>query len=225
MYNADVVLQFLRENELMWCDDCLSEKTEIIPRQQIYQVALKLAKKGMLSRNNGRCVGCGKIKITSSLNHSVSSTEKILTETTTNGPKLSVKNVIRPWYWEGNIQATLASYLAKEGYKIMAIANTASRENGKDIEAIMPDGKKLWISVKGWPEKSQNTQARHWFSQGMFDIILYRNESKDVELALAFPNSEGFPTYRNLAKRIKWFKDLAKFKIFWVSDNGTIQAE
>ena len=105
----------------------------------------------------------------------------------------------------------------------MSIANTASRESGKDIEAITPNGKTLWVSVKGWPEKSQNTQARHWFSQGLFDIILYRDESKDVELALAFP--DGFPTYNNLAKRVRWFQELAKFKIFWVSENGSVRSE
>ncbi|MBT9142916.1 MAG: hypothetical protein DDT32_01600 [Syntrophomonadaceae bacterium] len=138
-------------------------------------------------------------------------------------PKSSDNGGVRPWYWEGNIQAVLASYLAKNEYKIMSIANTASRESGKDIEAIMPEGKTLWISVKGWPEKSQNTQARHWFSQGMFDIILYRNESKDIELALAFP--DGFPTYHNLTKRIKWFQELAKFKIFWISEEGLIRSE
>jgi len=57
----------------------------------------------------------------------------------------------------------------------------------------------------------------------LFDIILYRDESKDVDLALAFP--EGFLTYLNLAKRIRWFKESAKFKIFWVSEDGTIRTE
>jgi len=76
---------------------------------------------------------------------------------------------------------------------------------------------------RGWPEKSPNTQARHWFSQALFDIILYRDESEDVELALAFP--EGFTTYHNLAKRIKWFQKVARFKIFWISKGGAIHME
>lgn len=93
-----------------------------------------------------------------------------------------------PWYWEGNIQAVLVNHLSMNGYRIVSTANTASHESGKDIEAVGADGKILWVSVKGWPEKSQNTQARHWFSQALFDIILYRNESKNVDLAVAFPD-------------------------------------
>lgn len=81
----------------------------------------------------------------------------------------------------------------------------------------------MWVSAKGWPKKSQNPQARHWFSEGLFDIIRYRDESKEVDLALAFP--EGFRTYLNLAKRIGWFKEVAKFMIFWISEEGTIRIE
>ena len=223
MANADKIIKFLRENGLAWCDDCLSDKKEITPRQQINQIGSRLSKSGLIFRDRGRCAGCGKIKIVSSLSSDISNVKTDVLETIKTEPERATNWGNRPWYWEGNIQAVLASYLAKEGDKIMAIANTASRESGKDIEAITPDGKEVWVSVKGWPEKSQNTQARHWFSQALFDIILYRDESKDVELALAFP--EGFTTYNNLTKRIKWFQQLAKFKIFWISKEGIIHVE
>ncbi len=222
MANAEVLLQFLKQNGNIWCDDCLSDKTGITPRQQINQLGCRLAKTRKLFRNRGRCTGCGKTKITNSLNPEVSEANQIKQEMMIE-PKSSDVGGVRPWYWEGNIQAVLASYLAKNEFRMMSIANTALRESGKDIEAITPEGKTLWISVKGWPEKSQNTQARHWFSQGIFNIILYRDESKDVELALAFP--DGFPTYHNLTKRIKWFQELAKFKIFWISKEGLIRTE
>jgi len=223
MANADRFMRFLKESGLAWCDDCLSAKTGITPRQQINQIGSKLRKNGLIFRDRGRCAGCRKIKIVSSLCSDISNIKKDEPKTIKTEPKRASNWGNRPWYWEGNIQAVLASYLAKEGYKIMAIANTASRESGKDIEAITPDGKEVWVSVKGWPEKSQNTQARHWFSQALFDIILYRDESKDVELALAFP--ESFTTYHNLAKRIKWFQQSAKFMIFWISEEGAIHVE
>ena len=223
MANTDKIIRFLQESELAWCDDCLSEKTGIAPRQQINQIGSRLRKSGLIFRDRGRCAGCNKIKIVSVVSSDISKIETDVQEAIKSEPKTSTNWANRPWYWEGNIQAVLASYLAKEGYKIMTIANTASRVSGKDIEAVTPDEKELWVSVKGWPEKSQNTQARHWFSQALFDIILYRDESKDVELALAFP--EGFTTYHNLSKRIKWFQQLAKFKIFWVSKERTIHVE
>lgn len=74
----------------------------------------------------------------------------------------------REWTWEGNVQSAIATHLTSRGYKISSAADTASREAGKDLEARGPDGKLLWVSVKGWPEKSVNTQARHWFFPGSF---------------------------------------------------------
>jgi len=133
----------------------------------------------------------------------------------------------RPWNWEGNVQAVVVDFLSKNGYKISQVANTAIFEKGKDIVAITPNGKTLWVSVKGWPSGTRstrpNTQARNWFSRALFDIILYRDEDPTVELALAFP--DGYTTYLNLAKRIGWFKKSTKLQIFWVSENGAIRIE
>ncbi len=215
MNNSEKVLQFLNNNQSQFCDDCLSEKTDIKPRQQIFQVCERLVQEGLIIRKKRQCSECGKDKKTNSID------SKILLDKSV--PEKMDDKPHRPWFWEGNIQQTLVTYLAKEGYKIIRVAHTDSRENGRDIEAITPDGKKLWVSVKGWPEKSSNTQARHWFSQALFDIILYRDESEDTELALAFP--DGFQTYLNLEKRIKWFKDTARFKIFWISEHGSIRIE
>lgn len=53
------------------------------------------------------------------------------------------------WFWEGNVQARVVSYLAYNGYVIRSVANTVSRKSGKDIVAIAPDGNELWGSVKG----------------------------------------------------------------------------
>jgi hypothetical protein len=215
MTNLDLILQFLKHNKLPLCDDCLSEKTGIKPRQTIYQLCSRLAKEKSVFRNSSRCSGCGKVKITNSINFNIPLDK----------PEPDQPDIVshRPWYWEGNIQAKLVSFLAKEDYKITRVADTKSRESGKDIEAITPDGKILWVSVKGWPEKTPNIQGRHWFSQALFDIILYRDESKEIELALAFP--DGFQTYLNLATRIKWFKETAKFKIFWISEQGSIRID
>ena len=147
MANLELLLQFLKQNESPWCDDCLSEKTGIKPRQTIYQLCSRLAKERSIFRNSNRCSGCGRVKITNSINPNIPLDELEREE------KYDVSR--RPWYWEGNIQANLISYLAKEDYKITTVADTKTRESGKDIEAIKPDGKILWVSVKGWPEKSR----------------------------------------------------------------------
>lgn len=106
----------------------------------------------------------------------------------------------------------LVSELDNRGYRIKSVANTESRSSGKEIVAESPEGSTLWVTVKGYPENSQYTQARHWFSQAMFDIILYRQESTKNMLAVAF--AEGFATYQNLASRVTWFQNNCNFIFF-----------
>jgi len=224
MKNTDVILQFLKQNNLALCDDCLSDKTGIKPRQQIYQICSNLGKNQLIKRKPDRCSHCGKEKIVNSFhsNNSPNQSSNLISTQLPKSPTNS-SDIEPPWYWEGNIQAALVTFLVTQGYSITRVSDTASRENGKDVEAVGPNGKKLWVSVKGWPEKSANTQARHWFSQALFDMILYRDESRDAELALAFP--DGFQTYLNLARRIQWFRDAGGFRIFWVSEKGSVRIE
>jgi len=105
------------------------------------------------------------------------------------------------------------------------VASTASHQTGIDIIAEK-DGKKLWISVKGYPQGTErtnaSTQSRHWFKQAIFDIIEYRERDKEAFLAVAFPD---FPSYRNLAKKITWLKSAAKFVYIWVKEDGSLVYE
>ena len=63
------------------------------------------------------------------------------------------------------------------------------------------------------------TQARHWFSQALFDLVLWYSENASVELALAFPNQI---TYRNLAVRVKWLLEYLGAGIYWVDESGEV---
>ncbi|MHA1838656.1 MAG: hypothetical protein ACTSVM_05825 [Candidatus Ranarchaeia archaeon] len=51
MTNAEVVLQFLRQRSSLWCDDYISDKTGITPRQQVHQLGTRLAKNWVLVRH------------------------------------------------------------------------------------------------------------------------------------------------------------------------------
>jgi hypothetical protein len=129
------------------------------------------------------------------------------------------------WYWEGNVQAALVSWLSAHGYAIRRVAHTASREAGKDVVAETPTGKTIWISVKGFPtpKGSATAQARVWFSGAVLDMALYRHENREVDLALALP--DGFPTYRNLAARCTWLREALPCRVFWVSQSGEVTEE
>jgi hypothetical protein len=89
------------------------------------------------------------------------------------------------------------------------------------------NGRELWVTVKGYPKgtskTSPSTQARHWFSHAIFDLILYRSERQDVVLAAAFPDN--FKTYQNLATRVGWLKETLPFTLFWIESDGGIRTQ
>jgi hypothetical protein len=132
----------------------------------------------------------------------------------------------RPWCWEGNVQAAVVRYLSSVGYQIEFEANTALRQQGKDIIALAPSGDTLWVSAKGYPagtvRTNPRTQARHWFSHALFDLILWHGEEQSKALALAFPEQT---TYRNLAKRAAWFLASLGACIYWVDEDGNVAAD
>lgn len=203
------------------CDDCMVKMAELSARQVSYQVCENLAAEGAISRGSHRsCIICGKIKITNWSPEAGNTASPEPVKVKKEEPASESINNARPWYWEGNVQAAVAAHLVSEGYSIRSVANTESREPGKDIIAISPDGRELWVSVKGFPENSPNTQARHWFSGAVFDLILYHGENPDVSLALGLP--DGFSTYKGLAPRVKWLQESMPFRIYWVAESGRV---
>ncbi len=118
------------------------------------------------------------------------------------------------------------TWLAKKGWTIRSAADTAAKTAGKDIVAER-NGRTLWISVKGYPRGTQKTnpptQARHWFSHAVFDLVRYRDESHSAELALGLP--DGFATYQNLAERVRWLRSHLPFTIYWVRQSGEVRLE
>jgi len=129
---------------------------------------------------------------------------------------------VRPWSWEGNVQDRIIEHLKNEGWTIERAANTATRETGKDIVAKREE-RRLWVSVKGYPEKSMNFQARHWFGGAVFDLLVYRSADPIVELGIGLPG--GFKTYTNLLPKVTWAKAQLPFFVFWVAQSGAVTVE
>ena len=214
MTNKEKILNALKLAEL--CVDCLSSATGIRPRQAVNITCRALSNDLLTVRHFGKCNHCHKAKIVNFFSKKYSPSDSLATGHVLSGD-------IKPWYWEGNVQNKVVEFLDKHGFTIRSTANTASKESGKDIVCTTPGGNELWISVKGYPESSANTQARHWFSQAIFDLILYRGEDPNAELALAFP--DGFVTYLKLLPRVMWLKQTIPFKVYWISENGTLRIE
>lgn len=205
------------------CDDCLPKVADLSRRQVAYVTCTALAAKGRIGRGRGSCRLCGKFKTVSwSLQARQPEPPQVKTSEL-EAPEAKRVLSARPWYWEGNIQSVLVAWLAGRGYMVRSVADTAAREHGKDIVAVGPDGKELWVNVKGYPEKSASMQARHWFADGVFSLVLYRGESPDASLALGLP--DGFGTYAGLASRVAWLRSAMPFTIYWVAESGAVRAE
>ncbi len=129
------------------------------------------------------------------------------------------------WFWEGNVQTSVGDFLVSQGFCILSTANTATHQQGIDIVAEK-GGKHLWVSVKGYPRKTEKTnpsvQAGHYFKECVFDMVEYRERDKNVVLGIALPD---FPRYRKMAARITWLKPVARFSYFWVGENGEVVVE
>lgn len=217
MTMRDRIIAYLKSHPEGIDDSALTEALDLKRRQQANTRCRKLAEDGIIERRrvNGKIqnfwLNDGQKPTTPDLPSLLDSSTKIFDS--------------RVWFWEGNVQAMVVKYLAKQGYSIRSVANTATRAPGKDIEAERSE-KSLWITVKGFPEgtkKTQpSTQAGHWFSGAIFDLIKYRGESSTAELAIALPD---FPRYRKLAEKISWFQSATKFSYFWVQENGEVVVE
>ena len=125
--------------------------------------------------------------------------------------------------WEGDVQSAVVGFLSRTGWSIRRVADTASHETGRDIEAER-EGVRLWVTVKGFPTGTSRTaaptQARHWFKGALFDVILWREEDANVRIAVALPKR---PTYLKLAARTTWFRQAAQLHYFWVDGMNVVE--
>jgi len=213
------IVEYLKKHPEGVDDDMLARNLNLSARQQANSRCRKLEAEGLVERRKVR----GKIhnfwvggEGRGAIAKKHSTARKKETEKT---------DYHEAWYWEGNVQAVVVGFLAGQRIRVMSVADTASRQRGKDIEAVK-DGKPVWVSVKGYPRGTEKTnpttQASHWFKQAVFDILEYRGEDSSVELGLALPD---FPRYRDLAARITWLQPLANFTYYWVQESGEVKEE
>jgi len=76
MAHKDKIKAFLFENRTDYCDDCISELSNISPRQTVYQICSKLNSEGFIQRGVGLCSYCGKSKTVSSLKKATQSVQR-----------------------------------------------------------------------------------------------------------------------------------------------------
>lgn len=133
---------------------------------------------------------------------------------------------------EHPIQAKLLTPLVAQGYELLRVADTASREAGTDIVAWRDD-RRLHVEVKGWPSQlyrdpakahlikptSAATQARVWFNDAVVHALRLRDAHPDDDLAMALPDRM---TYRNLVSGISGSLARSAVSVLLVDQHGTV---
>jgi hypothetical protein len=203
------ILEYLLEHPDGAGDDELTSALHLKNRAQANQRSRQLAQQGFISRRS----------VDGKYRNFVADPRKAKELL---GQECSTVVAEQPWFWEGNVQSVVVEFLQRKEYVIVRQANTRTRETGRDIEATRND-ERLWVTVKGYPKgtakTNPSTQAPHWFSNALFDILEWRGQDSDAHLAMALPD---FPRYRNLSQKVAWLQPIARFAIMWVREDGSL---
>lgn len=138
------------------------------------------------------------------------------------------------WHTEANVQAMLVTALATEGWRILSVANTATKEHGIDVIAAR-DGQAAGIEVKGFPSRayadpvraaeqkrtSPSTQAGHWYSQAVLAAMRLRGKEPNWRSVIALPD---FPRYRDLHAETVGSLTAAGIEVWWVDQTGEVRS-
>ena len=129
----------------------------------------------------------------------------------------------------------MVTALAHEGWLILSVANTATKEHGIDVIASR-DGQTVGVEVKGYPSREYadparagevkrtrpSTQAVHWYAQAVLAALRLRSKESGWRRVIAFPD---FPRYRDLYSETSSSLDAAKVDVWWVSTAGSLTDE
>lgn len=139
---------------------------------------------------------------------------------------------LEEWHTEANVQASLVTALATDGWRILSVANTATKEHGIDVITLR-DGQTVGIEVKGFPSRgyadpsragevkrtSPSTQAGHWYSQALLAAMRLRGKEPTWRSVIALPD---FPRYRDLHAETAASLVAAQIEVWWVDRTGAV---
>jgi hypothetical protein len=137
------------------------------------------------------------------------------------------------WCCESTVVATVVSHLKRDGWAIHSVANTETRAPGADIRASR-HGQTIIVEAKGYPStvyaRGENkgkpkptkpgVQARHWYSQVLFDAILRQAQYPSAQVFIALPD---FSVFVNLIDRTRVALCKLGIGVFIVRKTGMVE--
>ena len=136
----------------------------------------------------------------------------------------------RSWPHESAVQAALVSWLAREQWQILRVADTEERERGVDVIAKQGDTR-LEVEVKGYPATTYSrgakagepkptnpgVQASHWLANAILKAMRMRGADANTRVAIALPD---MPRYDSLLHQIGHSLRGARIEAWLISEDG-----
>lgn len=136
------------------------------------------------------------------------------------------------WTREANVQSLVVAHLVRQGWRITAVANTATRERGIDVLAHQ-NGRTLGVEVKGYPGRryadplrSEETKPSHpsaqagvYFAQALLAAMRLRTSQPDTLNVIALPD---VPRYRSLVEEVRTSLLACGIDAWLVSADGVV---
>ncbi len=138
------------------------------------------------------------------------------------------------WSWEGNVQSAIVAHLAREGWRVTRVADTAAQERGVDVVAER-ETETVLVEVKGWPSRvyargeragqpkpTQPTlQAKHWYAEALLSALRLREKHARHCVVMAFPD---MPRYRAVGSETATSLRACGVDIWFVTADGNVTA-
>lgn len=148
------------------------------------------------------------------------------------GPTIVRDRGDEEWHTEANVQASVVTALAAHGYRVLSVANTATKEHGIDVIASRA-GTTVGVEVKGYPSRNYadparasepkktqpSTQAGHWFAAAVLAAMRLRGREPEWRSVIALPD---FNRYRVLFGETQGSLAAAGIDMWWVDEDGTV---
>lgn len=136
------------------------------------------------------------------------------------------------WHTEANVQSSLVTALVNAGWRILSVANTATKEHGIGVIAVRDD-QTVGIEVKGFPSRNYadparageakrttpSTQAGHWYSQAVLAAMRLRGKELSWRSVIVLPD---FPRYRELHTQTVGSLTAAQIEVWWIDSGGAL---
>ncbi|HEX8681767.1 MAG TPA: hypothetical protein VF707_05595 [Ardenticatenaceae bacterium] len=132
------------------------------------------------------------------------------------------------WFLKSRVQESIVGYLQAQGYAIIS-ASDGGDGDGQDIVAENAAGP-LWLAVIGFPPEqlevaeTQHALAGKWFTDTLLRVLTWKAEidTSGAKVAVALPDVQ---RYRKLARDTKWMRNMVRFNLLWVREDGKVDAQ